>query len=492
MSAFEPTAEQEAALALFEKGESMVIEAGAGTGKTSTLRLLAEHTAKRGRYVAFNKAIVEDVKGSMPEHIACNTAHSLAFAAVGKRYAHRLRSQRQRSSEIAERLKIAGKPFVIRYGTQAKVLQPGFLAGWIMRGIGNFCHSADEEPGRQHLPYLDGIDLPDEKTGKRTWKHNDAVRDAYEDALFTAWADICSLDGQLRFSHDCYLKLWQLSHPRIPAELILYDECQDADPVMDAVVAEQAHAQRVYVGDANQAIYEWRGAVNAIERMKASGLACAQLSQSFRFGPAIAERANEELLELGSELMLRGTESIPSECGPLDGDPDAVLCRMNATAITQALDFQRRGLAPHVVGGGKEVLSFAEGAEKLQQTGWSPHPELACFESWGEVLDYVQHDELGGELALMVRLVEEFGVATIKQALRNMAPESHADVIVSTAHKAKGREWDRVKIAADFAPSESRGMDDAELRLRYVAITRAKRFLDAEALDAKAEKEPAA
>src|SRR4051812_20126422 len=73
---FAPTGEQQAALDLFATGESMVIEAKAGTGKTSTLKLLGASTPKRGQYIAFNKAIVEEASAKFPANVACNTAHS--------------------------------------------------------------------------------------------------------------------------------------------------------------------------------------------------------------------------------------------------------------------------------------------------------------------------------------------------------------------------------------------------------------------------------
>lgn len=61
---------------------------------------------------------------------------------------------------------------------------------------------------------------------------------------------------------------------------------------------------------------------------------------------------------------------------------------------------------------------------------------------------------------------------------------------VSTAHKAKGREWPRARIADDFTPPpdsdehDDKGqplpgpIDDGEARLAYVAVTRARHRLD--------------
>jgi hypothetical protein len=60
------------------------------------------------------------------------------------------------------------------------------------------------------------------------------------------------------------------------------------------------------------------------------------------------------------------------------------------------------------------------------------------------------------------------------------------DVVISTAHKAKGLEWDNVRIADDFRgprrdkndPEVVHMPDPEELRLAYVAVTRAKKKLD--------------
>ena len=60
---FTPTREQLDAAELFVKGGSLRINAYAGTGKTSTLSLLAQSTHRQGQYIAFNRSIVTDAKG---------------------------------------------------------------------------------------------------------------------------------------------------------------------------------------------------------------------------------------------------------------------------------------------------------------------------------------------------------------------------------------------------------------------------------------------
>ncbi len=468
MADFTPTAEQLGAIDLFRNGaDSIAIEARAGTGKTSTLRLLAqEEPGTRIQYVAFNKAIVVDATGNMPGNVMCNTAHSLAFRAIGRQYQHRLNASRAPNHVVARALKL--DPIGLEGG---KVLRTDYLAGLVMRSITQFCHTTDRVPNVQHVPYIEGIDRGDTN-------NNAEVARELLPALDAAWQDLSSTDGVLRFQHDHYLKLWQLSAwSNIGADVILFDEAQDANPVMADVVARQ-QAHKVYVGDSEQAIYEFTGAVDTLKSIDADNRAF--LTLSFRFGPRIADVANQMLRRLNAIPFVIGNPDLTSYVGPVDR-PDAILTRTNVEAVHQMLLLQRGEQHPHLVGGGSDVVTFAKAARDLMNGRTSWHPELACFDTWREVMEYVEEDQQGADLKLMTGLVNDFGVETILEALDNMPTEGNADVIVSTAHKSKGREWDRVKLAGDFF---TRDAPPEELRLLYVAATRAKRELDISACDA--------
>lgn len=477
MSAFTPTAEQQAAIDLYHLGESLVVEAGAGTGKSSTLVLMAEANPNlQIQYTAFNKAIVTDIGNKLPLNAAANTAHSLAYRAVMRGNAAmvaRLQGGRMRASQVARLLGI--DPIVVTVeGMERKVLQPDYLASLAQRAVNNFCSSGDPDPDERHVPYIDGIDMPD-TFGRRTWANNDLVRREIIDHVRKVWADVQNPAGRLPFSHQHYLKIWERSAPRIKADVIMFDEAQDASPVMLSIVEQQVQygTQLVFVGDANQAIYEFTGAVDAI-----TNAPCERrtfLTQSFRFGPEIAAVANLILGQLETTLRLVGLDSTPSMVAAIDGLPDAILTRTNSGAIEQVLQLQAAGVRCHLVGGGDQIASFAKAAQALMAGSTTSHPDLACFRNWDEVIAYTANDPQGDELRLLVRLVEEYGVDVILAALDQSVPEATADVVVSTAHKAKGREWDRVVLHSDF-PEE---IDNpSEWRLAYVAATRARLVLD--------------
>jgi ATP-dependent exoDNAse (exonuclease V) beta subunit len=77
---------------------------------------------------------------------------------------------------------------------------------------------------------------------------------------------------------------------------------------------------------------------------------------------------------------------------------------------------------------------------------------------------------------MLIRLVESIGAEAMHRTLGLAVDEKVADVVITTAHKAKGREWDGVSLAGDFKHPDD--MDSDELRLLYVSVTRARKHLD--------------
>lgn len=474
---FRPTVEQQTALDLFATGVDLVVEAGAGTGKTSTLKLLAQSTERRGVYIAFNKAIVEEAKRKMPANVSASTAHALAYRVVGATMAHRLRgSRRMRSADIAKLLGI--EPITVTTPSgERKRLAAGYLGGMVLRGVTLFCQTADIAITGRHLPRIDSIDGFN-GDGSLQWTNNNAVQTALAPALRRAWADLTDPNGKLPYKHEVYLKAWQLSNPRIDCDFILFDEAQDANPVMRAIVDAQTHAQRVYVGDSQQQIYSFTGAVNALANVDGNR---TLLTRSFRFGPEIASAANAVLSMLDTDMRIEGA----GPAGKLGriANPDVILTRTNATAVRIALTELVQGGRPCIVGGCAEVVRFAEATLQLKETGWTAYPDLSCFGSWAEVQEYADTDPNGSDLTLLVNLMDDFGADVILESLSSCVEPDEATVTVSTAHKAKGLEWDAVRLADDFPTGVSKDGDDRdvqaeELRLLYVAVTRARRELD--------------
>jgi hypothetical protein len=461
----EPTEEQRRARDAFVAGGDLAVVAGAGTGKTSTLVLMAAATRQRGLYLAFNKATADDARRRFGPNVECRTAHSLAFAAAGRAYRDRLDSSaRIPSAQAARILGITGD-LDADSARISQVHQARLVMGMVRR----FCFSNDAEPMARHMEPVNGLDP----------RATDYVAGTLVRFAVKAWDDIRAPSGRLRFEHDHYMKMWALTGPGLPGEFILLDEAQDTNPVLEEIFLAQA-AQRVCVGDPAQQIYAWRAARDVMTGFPAEHV---QLTRSFRFGPAIAEVANKWLWHAESDMRLTGAGPAESRVARTRS-AEAVLCRGNADVMAEVLAFLESGVRAAITGGGEALRKIAEAAQQLKAGRRTSHPELFLFPSWGAVQEYVENDSAAQDLRSLVHLVDTHGAETIIDAVQRLSPESDAQVTVSTAHKAKGREWASVRIGPGFGPPS---VDDdgiqhrlglEEARLIYVAVTRAKRTLD--------------
>ncbi|MFI9765023.1 hypothetical protein ACIHFB_44670 [Streptomyces sp. NPDC051963] len=78
----------------------------AGTGRTSTLCLVAADTKRRGCYVDFHQDIARSAAARFPYTVHCRTAHATALAALSHRYAKRLNSPRKPDWRTGQALRI--------------------------------------------------------------------------------------------------------------------------------------------------------------------------------------------------------------------------------------------------------------------------------------------------------------------------------------------------------------------------------------------------
>jgi superfamily I DNA/RNA helicase len=470
-----PTAEQHAAIAAFRSGDDVVLQAGAGSGKTSTLRMLADSTGRQGRYIAFNRSIADEARRKFPMNVACGTAHGLAYAVVGRHYAERLAAPRMASAKLASLLGIHIRETLIG---ERKITAPG-LCYIAHETVLSYCQSADSMVGRQHVPWPRGI--------AEEYLHDQLVELVLPFAE-KIWNDLQKTDrGKVKFKPDHYLKMWALTEPIIRREFLLLDEAQDTNPVVERVfTAQGAHAQLIMVGDSAQAVYGWRGARDIMTDFPGTTLT---LSHSFRFGDGIAAEANRWLAIAGAPLRITGSPSIDSGLDTVE-NPAAILCRTNGGAMAEILTLLGSGRRVALVGSGTVLESLAKAARDLKNGRRTDHPELMLFGTWGEVQDYAEYDPDGRDLLPLVDVIDEHGVDVVLDTLSQLSAEAGADVTVSTIHKAKGREWPTVRIADDFPEPEDPDntdpdgeplpgkIDPAEARLAYVAVTRAQHRLD--------------
>lgn len=439
--------------AIINSSESSIkVRAGAGTGKTTTLIGYSDaRRDKRFLMLCFNKAIQMESETRFGANVTCRTGHSVAYGGenVGSMYKHKL------------------APYVKAVELRSSLGLPYLSASHAINTVTQYLCSADREIGEQHAI----------AAGVKPSMRRDAVRLAGQ-----VWkAMIDPSDSRVSIVHDGYLKLFQLNGRKLGGyDCVLLDEAQDTNPVMADIVAS-FEGDKVYVGDRNQSIYAFRGASNAMDEFSAKEY---PLMSSFRFGQDIADVANVILrYSLGENSGLTGLGRSGIDM-PVGNRPYALLARTNGMLFQAAVDGLDNGRKVAIIGGPESLrLSMMMDAHNLLigSADRIVNPVIKQFESFDE-METLADETDDSEMTSLCKAVRRYGRGVpglISRIKNNCGSDPHnATLVLSTAHKAKGLEFDQVVLADDFKnPADEDGIDIQEANLLYVAATRAKHNL---------------
>lgn len=469
---FTPTKEQFIGRKAFLNYEEVKFSAFAGTGKSTQLRYLSgtHFRHQNGLLVCFNRAIADSAKASFPQNVYSSTSHSIAFAAF---------SNTNIKNKIRKRIQV--DDVIELLGLDGFKLNAVEAAQLIMASIDVFTSSLAEAPDIEHFRETDDLDQ--------------GTLDTLASYSNDLWTLMGGVNNNIGISHDGYLKLWQLSKPTLNYDFIMNDEAQDSNPVFLDVIKRQS-CSKIYCGDEHQQIYGFRNACNAMEQLDIHE---CFLTQSFRFGPAVAEIANIILSfkETKSSALLKGSPDIHSTVVKewnLDGQAYAVIARTNAVLIAYALERINKTQSIHFLSGTNKPLDILEDALALREgrQGDIKTPKLTRYEDWETFQQTLTRQNK--DLAYVKKLIETYGseLKSLIQSVRNkMAPVDKAEMILMTAHASKGLQFNNVELCFDFKTpmeieeqraeliSEDKYTERSETELKeeinllYVAATRA-------------------
>ena len=445
----------------------IVAKAFAGAGKTTTaIGYSNARPDSKFLYICLNKANQIEASARFGPNVECRTSHSMAYAAIGHKFRDQLVTS-WKPRTLAGELKVADTR----------------LAAAVQSVLTQFFCSRDSSIEEMHA--LAAQDL-------FALEPNEIDNSIAMARL--AWGRMQTPGSGISITHDAYLKMWALKRPKLDkyTHLIL-DEAQDTNPVTAAIVEGQGHATRLLIGDPHQSIYLFRGATNSMEHFSNMGATVLDMPKTWRFGPEIAAIANSLL----SYFKMEETPIIgagPSAAREV-GSARAVLSRTNVGLFAEAAAVM--GKHTHWVGGIESArLDMLQSAYNLYrgQPGIVTDPVLASYRSWGE---YEADAEASrdAESKMLIKMVGEYkhDLPKILNALRTNAlpTQEGARLVLSTAHKAKGLDWERVTLGEDFAcikeclgarlatPHERMTPEqEQEINLLYVAITRARHAID--------------
>jgi len=530
-----PTPEQAAAIDAMMTGADVKVQALAATGKTTTSiaflkRLRKQDPNSRVVYTVFNKNAQLDFDARASKagldkgFVEARTMDSITFSGLaGKPEIRDKRYQQEKVGRPILSFKdratyLGAKSIVVRDREtgEPKEIPASDVVKIVQRALNIYSISDDKEITREHFTsqLMGKLVVTDESALPELMR----VANLYWEDINTP-RDVQNKKGMLPVEGNHLTKIWALSDPNIAEELntniIVVDEAQDINPVFAGILRNSKNIQKIFVGDINQAINAWRGADgSSLVDMPAEYE--VPLTDSFRFGENIAEIGNRFLNLLGSRVRMTGRKSdksgrpVPGEIVTEMDNPTMVLTRTNAGALNAIFAMFADGKKVRGSESLKKDLGlFIDNIEWLQKGFYTkpdgstsygkpePSADLDGINSLEELKEEIKK-ATNPRLIMLNKLISEYSPQELREALGRILTSKDGqkayapDVIqVSTAHTSKGLESPRVKIWTDFyskpkvdpVTGETKMPSEDELRLMYVAVTRAEEQLDLGSLD---------
>lgn len=423
---FPPTPEQQAFLDTAVSGAPIIVgQAGAGTGKTATIALLADMWADYGVggiYITLNKNVAQEVGRKFHRgNVAAMTIHSLAYRVASRTPHIAPLMQRLNDDNKLPRWKAAKHlrwtkglrytSFHDKHTADAGVgpiteteLSPAQIMSKAHDAVAKWCSSADDAVTEAHVARP--RNMPPNI-------HREEYAPLVARAARLLWEkDLTSPEGRCTFTHDHYLKLVSLDRPNLvrdhgdilnlrPGSLLFLDEAQDARPsIIELVRAQVGYMRVVVVGDSAQAIYRFTGAVDALPMFSEMDNAeTLPLTKSWRFGSGSADYANRVLGVLGTPIQLRGNDAVETtveqymvDSGSEPPVTDAVLVRTNADLVSQTILEASRGRRVCAMADIHSVVSVMEDIQRIEGGKTAKHPDLKEIASMTELDEFVDPD----------------------------------------------------------------------------------------------------
>lgn len=458
-----------------EHGEGHgIIEAVAGSGKTTTIVEGLKYARGESLLLAFNKTIAEELKARIPWSAEAGTFHSAGFRII-RQHAGRVKVENNKLKWLAK-----------DHFTDDEDKRFGWMAGKLVSlakqtGIGAVC--ADSDAIWEEL--IDHFDL--EPTYPEDLPY-DCI------PLARRLLKLSNKDKRIDFDDMIYRPLYE-GWKGASYDFVFIDEAQDTNVVRRALAESllAPNGRLVAVGDPHQAIYGFTGASSdamqqIAERHKAEVL---PLHISYRSDKAIIRQAQSIVPHIqhrddAGEGVVQTTTF--AECPPRS--QDVILCRNNAPLIDLAFNFIRRGVGVQVRGRdiGQGLVDLiekqkAKGIDALLDKLYAYRErEVQKFMKKDNQAMVQQVEDKVDTILILIDALDENHrtVPELVRSIERLFSDSlgRGLLTLSTIHKAKGLEWDRVYLyRPELIPAKYARREwqlEQEYNLKYVAITRAR------------------
>lgn len=484
--AFKPSKYQRAVYTYITKGKgNVVIDAVAGSGKSTTIvnALKLIPSDKRVLFLAFNKSIVEELKRKVGpvSNVDIRTLHSLGASAITKSLNSVINAEKYKT--------------YVNDGIATRSIYPyGDLTG--------------EELGDWKSNLLSLVDLArvnlvrtPEVLEELAYKHDMVLIDNEINIALRVirWGETNT--AEIDFTDMVYFPCIKSLHKLPKYDFVFIDECQDLNAAQRTLFLKciKPGGRFVAVGDPRQAIYGFAGAdVESFNLLKS-------LPHTAHMPLSVCYRCDADIIAKAKDIVPQIEARPDAPSGTIDPEAklesvqsgDMILCRVTAPLVSLCMRYIANGVKAYVKGRdiGSNLVNLVKKtkkseidqafarlqrdlekvAEKVMQKTHCPLEEAKQSGPYMTLADKIGALEVLSEgCSNVVELIER---------IENIfSDESVSGICLSTVHKAKGLEADRVFIVCPEKFYLKRcmmvpWMAEQERNLVYVAITRAKHYL---------------
>lgn len=451
-----------------------IVNAVAGSGKTTTLVEAIKRLRGSSIFLAFNKSIADELKS---RGVNARTFHSLCFSVV-------LRHKNVKEVDTNKLMRIVDAKFTgddgQMYGSFVKR-----LVG-LARQVGIGCLVPDIEQSWMDLVIHHDLELESEFA--------DLGR-----AIDLAQKTLAMSNKMAAVDFDDMLYLAVKDGLVLPKfDNVLVDEAQDTNAIQRAILRKIMHAgtRLIAVGDPAQAIYGFRGADSNSMNLIAEEFKCKELplSISYRCSNTVVKYARQWVDHI--QAAPGASDGAVTSMGQ-DWDHniftygDLVVCRTTQPIVTLAFNLIKNRVSARIMG-----RELGDGLKRLvnrMKAGSIDELEVKLtaytereVEKAAAKKDDAKAERIADQTAAVLTIVQGLGenertVQALLGTIDSLFNNPNATVVLATIHKAKGLEADRVFwLNRSLCPAQwarQEWQQQQEVNLCYVAATRAKKEL---------------
>jgi len=295
---------------------------------------------------------------------------------------------------------------------------------------------------------------------------------------------------QLNVTHDMYLKAYSEAPYALPHDILVVDEYQDLNDAMISLIDKlsilKPSMKTIKLGDPCQQIYHFKGASSSFSTSKFH----YRLDESHRFGRGLCNVINSfmDSQQLNYYTKIRSRSNATKveqhksvgeiiELAKMKKYP-TIIARNNSTLWYMVKNIALSGLKCHLVGNNQKELYFLRALFELKSGRKTNHPALrgTTFSA------YVNNAKLNKNTSALLasKFVSKIeGDDLFSKIEASLTEAKNADVNLTTAHQAKGLEFNHVIMANDFSECVSDSgefvkISTEDAHLIYTAMSRAR------------------